>query len=62
MQCIFTLVFLQLEVLNQLPPNDAKKVEEQLEKIVTDKRNSLDHSAYAQGYDFGLTTLLSKLT
>ena len=58
----FYIGFLQLEILNQLPPENAKKVEEQLEKTVADKRKSLGRSQYDAGYEIGLRTLLSKLT
>lgn len=58
----FYIGFLQLEILNRLPPDEAKKAEELLEKTVEDKRGSLGRTPYDKGFNDGLTTLQSKLT
>ncbi len=57
----FYISFLQLEVLNHLSPDNAKKIEAQLEKDIEDKLQGLDHDSYSLGYRIGLRTLRDKL-
>ncbi|MDE2808859.1 MAG: hypothetical protein OXN90_10635 [Gemmatimonadota bacterium] len=57
----FYINFLQLEILNHLSPDDAKKIEAQLGKDIEDKLQGLDHTAYSSGYRIGLRALRDKL-
>ena len=57
----FYISFLQLEILNHLSPDDAKKIEARLEKVIKDKRKDLDRDPYGLGYEIGLNALRDNL-